>query len=69
MTARNPPSAKRLTAAFRKTVAALLPLTAEERRRVIAAVHALIEIGTGASRQAQGPGPESAGRASRRGRA
>ncbi len=40
-------SAKKLTAAFEKTVVALLPLDPEERRRVIEAVHALIEIGPG----------------------
>lgn len=40
-------SAKTMTAAFEKTVAALLPLAPEERRRVIEAVHALIEIGPG----------------------
>jgi hypothetical protein len=40
-------SAKSLTAAFEKTVTALLPLAPEERRRVIEAVHALIEIGPG----------------------
>ena len=40
-------SAKKLTSAFEKTVAALLPLDPEERRRVIEAVHALIEIGAG----------------------
>jgi hypothetical protein len=40
-------SAKKLTGAFEKTVLALLPLSPEERRRVIEAVHALIEIGAG----------------------
>ena len=40
-------SAKKLTSAFEKTVVALLPLAPEERRRVIEAVHALIEIGPG----------------------
>ena len=40
-------SAKKLTSAFEKTVVALLPLSPEERRRVIEAVHALIEIGAG----------------------
>ena len=40
-------SAKTLTAAFEKTVVALLPLSPEERRRVLEAVHALIEIGPG----------------------
>lgn len=40
-------SAKKLTSAFEKTVVALLPLDPEERRRVIEAVHALIEIGPG----------------------
>jgi hypothetical protein len=40
-------SAKKLTSAFEKTVVALLPLDPEERRRVLEAVHALIEIGPG----------------------
>jgi hypothetical protein len=40
-------SAKKLTSAFEKTVVALLPLDPEERRRVIEAVHALIEVGAG----------------------
>jgi len=40
-------NAKKLTAAFEKTVVALLPLSPEERRRVIEAVHSLIEIGRG----------------------
>lgn len=60
-------SAKKLTAAFEKTVVALLPLSPEERRRVIEAVHALIEIGAGDRRHADekaGPGPER--RAARR---
>jgi hypothetical protein len=40
-------SAKKLTAALEKTIAALLPLDPEERRRVLEAAHALIEIGAG----------------------
>ena len=53
-------SAKSLTAAFEKTVVALLPLAPEDRRRVIEAVHALIEIGEGTGQrrdEARGRGP------------
>ncbi len=51
-------SAKKLTAAFEKTVVALLPLSPEERRRVIEAVHALIEIGPGRRRNADAKAPQ-----------
>ena len=51
-------SAKRLTAAFEKTVVALLPLAPEERRRVIEAVHALIEIGPGLRRNEDAEAPD-----------
>ncbi|MFI5351266.1 MAG: hypothetical protein ACHQ2Z_17105 [Elusimicrobiota bacterium] len=40
-------SAKKMTSAFEDTVLALLPLSPEERRRVIEAVHALIDVGPG----------------------
>jgi hypothetical protein len=56
-------SAKKLTSAFEKTVVALLPLNPEERRRVIEAVHALIEIGAGTA-----PGGSRGGPAGTRGR-
>jgi hypothetical protein len=61
-------SAKKLTAAFEKTVVALLPLTPEERRRVIEAVHALIEIGAGRRQNADAktPGRKPAREAARR---
>jgi hypothetical protein len=61
-------SAKKLTAAFEKTVVALLPLTPEERRRVIEAVHALIEIGAGQRQNAdsKAPGGKPARKAARR---
>ena len=60
-------SAKKLTAAFEKTVVALLPLSPEERRRVIEAVHALIEIGPGRRQNAdaQTPGREPKRRTAR----
>ena len=53
-------SGKKLTSAFEKTVLALLPLSPEERRRVIEAVHALIEVGPGKRqrRDAKAPGRE-----------
>jgi hypothetical protein len=50
-------SAKKLTGAFEKTVVALLPLSPEERRRVIEAVHALIEIGPGRRQNADAKTP------------
>ena len=61
-------TAKKLTAAFEKTVVALLPLDPEERRRVIEAVHALIEIGAGRRQNADGKtsGREPARKAARR---
>jgi hypothetical protein len=62
-------SAKKLTGAFEKTVVALLPLSPEERRRVIEAVHSLIEIGPGqrqnADAGARAPGRKPARRAAR----
>jgi hypothetical protein len=64
-------SAKKLTGAFEKTVVALLPLTPEERRRVIEAVHALIDIGAGQRQNAdaKAPGRKPARKATyRRGR-
>ena len=56
-------SVKKLTAAFEKMVMALLPLAPEERRRVLEAVHALIEIGPGKRQSADAKVP----RARRRG--
>ena len=56
-------SAKKLTSAFEKTVVALLPLDPEERRRVIEAVHALIEIGPGRRQGADEKAPRRAGKA------
>jgi hypothetical protein len=50
-------SAKTLTAAFEKTAAALLPLAPEERRRVLEAVHALLEIGPGRRQNADAKAP------------
>jgi hypothetical protein len=59
-------SAKKLTSAFEKTVVALLPLSPEERRRVIEAVHALIEIGPGRRQNADAePGRKTAPRGRR----
>ena len=55
-------SANKLTSAFEKTVLALLPLGPEERRRVIEAVHALIEIGPGRRQGADGKKPRAAPR-------
>jgi hypothetical protein len=48
----------KLTAALAKTVAALAPLSPEERRRVVEALHALLEIGAG--RRGEEPGGISA---------
>ena len=61
-------SAKNLTSALEKTVAALLPLAPEERRRVLEAVHALIEIGSGQARGEGGGKPPSGAAARPRGR-
>ena len=54
--------AKKLTGAFEKTVVALLPLNPEERRRVIEAVHSLIEIGAGQRQNADAKAPAKAAR-------
>jgi hypothetical protein len=60
--------AKKLTSALEKTLSALLPLNPEERRRVIEAAHALIEIGAGTKQggDARRGGPD--GKTSPRGR-
>ena len=55
-------SANKLTSAFEKTVLALLPLGPEERRRVIEAVHALIEIGPGKRQGGDDKRPRAASR-------
>ena len=57
MNGEKPMSAKKLTSAFEKTVVALLPLAPEERRRVIEAVHALLEIGPGERQNSDAKAP------------